>query len=429
MTTTTTASRRGAHRGRDLWLLVVGRGISLFGTGVTRIAVPLLALQVLHASPFDIGVLGAAGLAAWFVVALPAGALLEGRPLRRVMIASDITCGLALVSVPLASGLARVSLAQLFVVCLIVGVATVLGEIAGQAFLPEVVPRDELVTANSLLQTAESISSAAGPALGGGLVKLVGATWAICVDVASYLVSVAAVASVRSGRVRARSALAPDRPVGTWTRIRVGLRFVVTDPVLRPLAFTATALNFIAGGFDTLVIPFLAKTVQVPAAWVGILVGVGSVGAVVGSAVAPRLVRAIGGPVRTMLVLALLAPVAALLVPMAMLGPALGLFIVGYLLRDVAISAMALLARSYRQMTVPSELLTRTTASIKFMSWGVLPFGALFGGLAGQLLGYRGALWLLASLLFVAPAILYCSQLRRDPELINASASEQRSSP
>jgi hypothetical protein len=134
-------------------------------------------------------------------------------------------------------------------------------------------------------------------------------------------------------------------------------------------------------------------------------------------------VRAVGGPVQTMLILVLLAPVAALLVPMAGWGPALGLFVVGYLLRDVAISAIALLARSYRQMTVPPELLARTTASIKFMSWGVLPFGALFGGFAAQLLGYRGALWLLASLLFIAPVILYCSELRRNPELINAPAS------
>src|SRR3954454_23484028 len=112
-TTTTAAAHQHARAGRDLWLLVLGRGISLFGTGVTRIAVPLLALQALHASPFEIGLLGAAGLAAWFVVALPAGALLEGRPLRRMMIAGDITCALALVSVPLAAGLARVTLAQL----------------------------------------------------------------------------------------------------------------------------------------------------------------------------------------------------------------------------------------------------------------------------------------------------------------------------
>jgi MFS family permease len=424
MTTTSAAAQPGRVRaGRDLWLLVLGRGVSVFGTGVTRIAIPLLALQALHASPFDIGALGAAGLAAWFVVALPAGAFLEGRPLRRMMITSDLICALALVSVPLVAQLGRVTLIQLLVVSLIVGVATVVGEIAGQAFLPEVVPRAELVTANSLLQTAETIAGATGPALGGGLVKLIGASWAICVDVGSYLVSVAAVSRLRSGGTRARSTPAAEQRVGTWTRIRVGLRYVVTDPVLRPLAFIATALNFIAGGFDTLVIPFLAKSVHVPSGWLGILVGVGAVGAVIGAAAAPRLVRAIGGPVRTMLILVLVAPAAALLVPMAGWGPALGLFVVGYLLRDVAISAMALLARSYRQMTVPPELLARTTASIKFMSWGVLPFGALFGGFAGQLLGYRGALWLLAGLLFVAPVILYCSRLRRDPELLDAPAS------
>jgi len=424
MTTTTTAvAQQGARGDRDLWLLVLGRGISLFGTGVTRIAIPLFALLVLHASPFEIGVLGAAGLAAWFVVALPAGALLEGRSLRRTMVASDLVCALALVSVPLMAGLARVTLYQLLVVCLVVGVATVLGEIAGQALLPEVVPRDELVTANSLLQTSESIANALGPALGGGLVRLIGATWAICVDVASYLASVAAVLSMRKGRVPARPAPAAGQRVGAWTRIREGLRYVITDPVLRPLALLATVLNFLSGGFDTLVIPFLVKTVQVPSAWVGILVGVGSAGAVVGSAMAPRLVRVFGGPIHTMLVLVLLATGAALLVPMTRPGPALGLFIVGYLLRDAAIAAMALLARSYRQMTVPPELLTRTTASIKFMSWGVLPFGALFGGLAGQFIGYRGALWLLAGLLIIAPAILYFSQLRRNPDLITAPAS------
>ncbi|MFL6161954.1 MAG: MFS transporter [Jatrophihabitantaceae bacterium] len=423
--TATAAGRQGAPAGRDLRLIVLGRGINLLGTGVTRIAIPLLALQVLHASPFDIGALGAAALAAWFVVALPAGALLEGRRLRRVMIASDLMCAAALLSIPVATGIARVTLSQLLAVCLIVGVATVIGEIAGQAFLPEVVSRDEIITANSLLQTSESIANSAGPALGGVLVKLLGAAWTVCVDVASYLASVAAVASVRSGRTAVRSTTAAsDRRAGTWTRIRVGLRYVITDPVLRPLALMATVLNFLAGGFDTLVIPFLAKTVHVPPAWVGLLVGIGSVGAIFGSALAPRLVRAFGGPFQTMFVLVLVAPAAALLVPMAMLGPRLGLFIVGYLVRDVAIAAMALLARSYRQMTVPAELLTRTTASIKFMSWGVLPLGALFGGLAGQLFGYRGALWLLAALLFIAPAVLYCSDLRRDPALITASASE-----
>ena len=354
--------------------------MSLFGTGVTRVAVPLFALLTLNASSFDLGVLAAAGYLAWLVVALPAGALLESRPLRPVMVISDLSCAVALLSIPVAAGFAHVPLVQLFMVALIVGVATVLGDIAGQAFLPEVVARSELITANSLLQTSESIANAAGPALGGVLVRLVGATWAICADVISYAISIAAVMSVHAGRA-ATGLGQPNAPrAGVWERIRVGLRYAATDRVLRTLALLATALNFLNGAFDTLVIPFLVRTVRVPTASVGLLLGSGAAGAVLGAYFAPRMVRLFGGPVRTMLTLAVAAPIAAFLVPMSVPGPGLILFLAGYLMRDLTIAAMSLLARSYRQMTVPAELLARTTASIKVVSWGVLPFGAIFGG-------------------------------------------------
>ncbi|MFD2474339.1 MFS transporter [Amycolatopsis silviterrae] len=386
--------------------------VSFFGTAVSTVALPLVALSVLGASTFEAGVISAAGLVAWLLLGLVAGARIERVRRRPLLIGCDVVRAVALVTIPVAYVLGILSIAQLVVVALVVGVGSVFFDIAVQTYLPSVVSRDELVAGNSRLQVSENAAKTGGPAVGGALVSAIGAPVTILVDVVSYVFSALCLVLVRKREEPPEQT--PPRPVGA--RVREGLHAVLGDPVLRPLTMVAASLNFLGAGFDTLLVPYLLRGLELTPALIGVLVALGGVGGVLGSALGPAIARRFGDA-RAMVVTALVGPLLSLLVPAAFGGAGLVLFAVGLIGREVCIAVYSLLARSYRQLTTPAGLLARVTASIKFLSWGVLPLGALAGGLLGQVLGNRAGMWAICLALLLTPLPLVLSGLLRKRDL------------
>ncbi|WP_406630113.1 MFS transporter [Amycolatopsis sp. WGS_07] len=386
--------------------------VSFFGTAVSTVALPLVALSVLGASTFEAGVISAAGLVAWLLLGLVAGARIERVRRRPLLIGCDVVRAVALATIPAAYVLGILTIAQLVVVALVVGVGSVFFDIAVQTYLPSVVSRDELVAGNSKLQVSENAAKTGGPAVGGALVSAIGAPVTILVDVASYVFSALCLVAVRK-REEPPEQTAP-RPVGA--RVREGLHAVLGDPVLRPLTMVAASLNFLGAGFDTLLVPYLLRGLELTPALIGVLVALGGVGGVLGAALGPAIARRFGDA-RAMVVTALVGPLLSLLVPAAFGGTGLVLFAVGLIGREVCIAVYSLLARSYRQLTTPAGLLARVTASIKFLSWGVLPLGALAGGLLGQVLGNRAGMWAICLALLLTPLPLVLSGLLRKRDL------------
>src|SRR4051794_9604525 len=159
---------------RDFRMLWAGQTISRVGTEVSVLALPLIAIQILDASTFEVGSLTAIETLPFLLVGLPAGAWVDRMRRRRVLIAADIGRLVALGSIPLASAVASITLVQLFVVAFVTGVFTVFFDVAYQSYLPELVGRDELVDGNAKLAASESTAHVVGPGIGGALISWVG---------------------------------------------------------------------------------------------------------------------------------------------------------------------------------------------------------------------------------------------------------------
>ncbi len=194
-------ARGGLFRHRDFRLLWGGETVSELGSQVSLLAIPLVAVRSLAATPFEMGVLTAASTAAFLAIGLPAGAWVDRLRRRPVMIIADLGRLLALGSVPVAYAYGVLGLPQLYIVALVTGVFTVFFDVAYQSYLPSLVGREHLVEGNAKLTGSQQVAQIAGPSLAGGLVQAIGGPYAVAVDAASFLVSAAAIGGIRKPEV------------------------------------------------------------------------------------------------------------------------------------------------------------------------------------------------------------------------------------
>ena len=399
------------------WRYWTGSTVSLLGDAVTAVALPLTAVTVLHASGFEVGLVTAAGYAAWAVIGLPAGALVGRLPLRGTQVAMDLIRAAALLSVPVTGWLGLLGVPQLVLVALVVSTAGVVFDIGNSTLLPSIVSRDELTARNSLTSASVSATQLCGPALGGALVQLAGAATSLIFDVASYLVSAVMLRTLPRPR-RLTPAKADSSVRGA---IREGWRFVTGHPVIRPCVLDATVINFVCGGLMTLTPVFLVRTLHASPGLVGVLIAAEGAGSLVGATLTPRLSSRVGSA-RAVLLAATAAPALIVLMPAASAGWGLLLFAAGNAGFAAAVVVSSILTRTHRQTITPPDLLPRVMATVRFISWGAVPLGALGCGAAASLLGPRTALWLDCAVILLAPAILWASPIRAQRELADADS-------
>jgi MFS family permease len=376
-------------RHRDFRLLWGGETISELGSQVSLLAIPLLAVRTLHATPFEMGLLTAASTAAFLVVGLPAGVWIDRTRRRWVMIAADLGRVVAIGSVPVAYAVGWLTLAQLFVVTLVSGILTVFFDVAYQSYLPTLVGREHLVEGNAKLTGSAQVAAVAGPSIAGGLVQAVGSSAAVLVDSFSFLASAGAVAAIRVPEPR------PEVPESGHPKLRhdiaEGLRFVFGNTLLRAIAATTATSNFFSGVAAAVEVVFLVREVHATPGVIGLLFTMGGVGGVLGAFAAGPLARRFGGARAT--VIGILGNVGGLLVPLTMPGPLLVLFGAGLFFVSFSAVVYNVNQVSFRQRLCPDRLLGRMNASMRFVVWGVLPLGGLLGGVLGSLFGLRPTLW------------------------------------
>jgi MFS family permease len=376
-------------RHRDFRLLWGGETISEFGSQVSLLAIPLLAVRTLHATPFQMGLLTAASTAAFLIVGLPAGVWIDRTRRRWVMIAADLGRVVTIGSVPVAYVAGWLTLAQLFVVTLVSGILTVFFDVAYQSYLPALVGREHLVEGNAKLTGSAQVAAVAGPSIAGGLVQAVGSSAAVLVDSVSFLVSAGAVAAIRAPEPH------PEVPESGHPKLRhdiaEGLRFVFGNTLLRAIAATTATSNFFSGIAAAVEVVFLVREVHATPGVIGLLFTMGGVGGVLGAFAAGPLARRFGGARAT--VIGILGNVGGLLVPLTMPGPRLILFGAGLFFVSFSAVVYNVNQVSFRQRLCPDRLLGRMNASMRFVVWGVLPLGGLLGGVLGSLFGLRPTLW------------------------------------
>ncbi|WP_371478779.1 MFS transporter [Kitasatospora sp. NBC_00315] len=380
----------GGRLGRDFHLLWFGESVSRLGTGISGIAMALVAVSVLHASTFVVGVLGAAAWLPWLVVGLPVGAWTDRMPRRRTMLICDAVSLTLLASVPIAAWSGVLGLGQLVVVALGTGTASVFFITCYQAYLPSLVAKPDLAAANARLQAGEQVAGIAGPGLGGLIARLLGAATGVFVDAATFAVSAACLLGIRSPEVRPAG---ERRPTTLRRDIGEGLRFVVRDPYLRILTLCAAVDNLALVASSTLYVVFLIRTVGVDQELVGLLIAADAVGGILGALVATRIGRRFGSA-HGMLLAALATAPFTLLIPLADTGPRLVLFVLGLGVPAAGLVVANILSSGFRQAYVPPELLGRVFTSSRCLQFGVIPLAALLGGTLGTVLGVRESLWI-----------------------------------
>ena len=400
------------------WRYWTGSTVSLLGDAVTAVALPLTAVTVLHASGLEVGLVTAAGYAAWVVIGLPAGVLVGRLPLRGTQVAMDLVRAAALLSIPVAGWFGVLGVPQLVLVALAVSTASVVFDIGNSTLLPSIVGRDELTARNSLTSASVSATQLCGPALGGALVQLTGAAATLLFDVGSYLVSAVMLRSLP--RPQRLESAKPS--VSVRQSIREGWRFVTGHPVIRPCVLDATAVNFVCGGIMTLTPIFLIRTLHASPSLVGVLIAAEGAGSLIGAAFTTRLSSRLGSA-RAVLLAATAMPALIVLMPVASAGWGLLLFAAGNAGFAAAVVVTSILTRTHRQTVTPPELLPRVMATVRFVSWGAVPLGALSCGAAASWLGPRTALWLACTVVLLAPAAIWTSPVRTRRELADATAA------
>lgn len=373
---------------RNLWL---GQTISVFGDQITFLAVPIVAVLILHADPAEMGLVTAAALLPHLFFSLPAGVWLDRvHHRRRLMIVVDLLRGALIATIPLAYLQGWLQMPQLYAVAFLVGSLSVVFDISWSTLFVAVAKRDEYVQANSLLNGSRSLSGVAGPSIGGGLIQLFGAPLAMLVDALSFVAS-----ALFLVRVDAVEPPVEPAPGSIRAQLASGLSFIFRDPIMRPTIMSAATLNLFNFGFQALFILYVTTYLGVNPGLLGLALGAGAIGAVVGALLASRIGRRIGiGPA---FVLGLVIfPAALILVPLAG-GPLPFIlaalftmeFVGGFGVMILDINAGAIIpARTLDRMR------GRVTGAFRFINMGVRPIGALIGGFLGGMIGVRETLFL-----------------------------------
>lgn len=376
---------------RRLW---GAHSISELGSQVTLLALPVTAVLTLGATPGEMGVLTAAGLAPYPLLALPLGAMIDRLPHRRMMVLASLARLCLLVTIPIAAALDVLTVVQLGVIAFLTGAFTVLFDLAKTAQLPALVGQEQIVPANSRLSLSSSIAGLSGPGLGGALVQLITAPVTMLLEVVSLGVSALLIHRIR---VPGGGAL-PPRPRQERPSLRrdmlEGWRYVVRMPVLRAAALTMAVVNFAGYILVAVLLIYVTKDLHVPVGLLGVLMAMAGIGAVPSALLAPVLIRRFGlGPVSALG--AVLMGLGPLLLPFAHSAGIGRLFLVGgsQFILGAGVGLVDIAVLSLRQSLTPDHLQARTAATIRMVQWGAKPLGSLAGGFLGGFIGLRPTLW------------------------------------
>jgi predicted MFS family arabinose efflux permease len=385
---------QGLWRHADFLKLWSAQTISAFGARISREGLPWTAILTLQAGPGALGVLAALSRGSGVVVGLLAGGLVDRSHRRTIMIACDMVRAGLLLAVPVLALMHHLTIWVLYAAAPLVGGASVLFDIADQAFLPSLVDRNQLVDANGKLAATDAIAEMGGPAIAGPLIQLLGPPIALAVNAATYLASALFLRSLRKVETRAEVDLDAEPPT-RLSDLVAGFRALNGDPVVRAVAIVVLVQGLFGGIFSALYMLFAIRGVGLAPAILGLVIAMGGVGGLIGAAVGPWLARRLGLGVIAAAG-ALIGGVSLALIPLAHGPVAMGAaFLIGsQLLSDSFATASVIGLTSLRQSRLAPEVMGRAGAALAAGSGGLTIIGAVGGGLLGAAIGLRATMWI-----------------------------------
>lgn len=385
----------GLWQNRDFTKLLAGQTVSLFGTMITRIALPLTALLALDSSPLEQGFLQAVQAGPVLITGLFAGVWVDRMRRRPLMIGADLIRAALLLSIPATAIAGALTMAQLYIVAAATAIFTALFDAAYPAYLPTLVGRDNVVEGNAKLSAGASVAEMGGFAAAGALVQFLSGPIAMLVDAMTFVISALSLKWIKTPEPPAQARELRESAV---KEAGEGLREVWRDPTLRALVACSTTIRLAGGVFAAMYMIFAVRDLGLSPTAAGIIAGCGGLGGLGGSMLAGPALRRLG-PKTTMIIGFALGGAFQGLVPLAR-GPVLvaGLFLLAAQIIGDGLMTMAFVNDiSLRQTMVPDRLLGRVTATANVLGVVVMPVGALAGGIIGQLASPRIALGAAAS--------------------------------
>jgi len=360
------------------------------GAQLTFLALPLIAVLELDASPAQMGLLVALEAAPALVLGLLIGVWVDHSDKRRLLVAANLGQAAALALVPALWLTERLSIEWLYVAALLISLCRPLFDIAFRSYVPAVVDRALLLRANSRLELGRSAAEIVGPAVAGALLQLIAAPLALAADSLARLVSATL---LRRAPV---DSPVPDEASGAHRSPRqlfAGIGQVRQSSVLRPLASALMLSGFFNGAVEAVFLLFVARELGLAPLTIGMIFACGSLGFIVGALIPERLTGRIGLGWSLVVSLALIGA-SDLLVPLAT-GPRLAVVVLlatAQFVFGVGLTAFNANEITLRQSATSPHVLGRVNSVFYVLTHGAAPLGALAGGLLGSAIGLRAAL-------------------------------------
>lgn len=372
-----------------LW---AAQSISQLGDQITLLALPLVAVLTLDASAAQMGFLVAAELMPHLLFSLFAGVWIERvQRRRRLMILADIGRAVLLGSIPLAAALDMLNFPQLYVVGFCVGTFAVMFDISWSTLFVTVVPRRDVVDANSKLSLSRSLSFVVGPSVAGFLVQLLTAPVTLLLDAFSYVGSAVFLRRIRSQEPPVEE----DGRESVLRSLSAGFAFVLRDEFIRPQLLCVATINLFNFVFHAIFVLYATRELGVSPGLLGLVLGAGAVGGIAGALVAVRLERLVGlGP--AFVIGSVLFPVPLVLIPLASGGETTIVIMLGLaeFFSSVGVMVLDVNAGSLMLFRTPDRLRARMSGTFRFVNYGIRPIGALLGGTLGTAIGLHTTLWI-----------------------------------
>ena len=411
-------------RDPDFLKLWIGQTISELGSRVTIVVLPLIAVLILHAKPFQMGLLAGIGGFVSLFFGLAAGLCVDRLRRRPILIATDLGRAAVLGSIPVAAMFGILRMQQIYAVVALAGILTVLFDVAYPSYLPSLVERDQMLEGNSKLAFSSSIAEIAGPGLTGILVQLLTAPMAILLDALSYLISALTIWLVR----KSERQVVPTPRLHVWEELTAGMRAIAHSPIRRAIAGHSGTAGFFGGFFASLYILYAISDLHLSPALLGAVIALGGIANALGALMAPRLIR------RTGLGAALIGSIlimgaASLMIPLAHGSVVRATaFLMLAQVGDVCWPVFNVCELSLRQAITPGEVLGRVNAAMQMLNRGLLPIGSLGAGALAEWMGLRPTLAVGAAGVLLSSLWLVFSPIRtmRDyPHCENRSIAHQ----
>jgi len=414
--TQTLARRRWRSSLRGVWgnthfvKFWLGETISLFGSQVTLVALPLTAVLVLHVNAEQLGLLRTVEWLPYIPFPLLLGVWVDRWKRRPLMIGTNIARAFLIGLVPLLSVVHLLQLPPLYLIAFCTGVCTVLFDLCWQSFVPRIVPKEDLIEANSKLATSAAAAEVGGPGIAGVLVQVLTAPIAVCVDSISFLLSVFSLLLIRI----------PEPVVertnrGHWLKETAeGVRFTFRNPYIRTLTLQAAAWNFFFAILDTIFLLYALRELGFSPSLLGLIYATGAVGGLLGSALATLLMK------RFHLGIVICATFTLGSVPFLLLSFVMGsrtvvlvVCVIVFFLVRTALGIYTVVSISLRQAITPHGMMGRVAASTRVLTYGATTLGALISGFLGERIGLRFSLLIAGCGFIVALLPIFFSPILR----------------